>query len=358
MTLRQSLIGLAALALTAVCLAQEQDRPAGAGPKLELSGADWDFGEVWQAEPLQTAFQVKNAGDAPLTIELKSSCGCTEAKKVKNPLPPGESDTLEIRYDSLKRTGPTNQTVTLTTNDPARPQVLITVRGNVKPMYELLAPGSEKKTNSISFGRLYQDSAEQRSIKFHNRYTEKMPLKLQPGPDNSPYEVELKELEPGQTYELIARTKPPLTIGDARGRVVLETGVARLPQIEVLIFGAVQPPVTVDPARVLLPRGNVAGLTQVVRVVSAPAHPVKVLEAQPTHASVKAEVRPLAPPAADKPGEQSVQEIVLSLPPGEQIPDDVELAVELLTDAKDPAFQKVRVPIKVIGAKPNYPPRP
>ena len=71
-----------------------------AGPRIELSPAEFDFGELWQGMPAEREFTVKNAGDAPLTISSRSNCGCTVATPPKSPLEPGESCTFKIRYDT------------------------------------------------------------------------------------------------------------------------------------------------------------------------------------------------------------------------------------------------------------------
>ncbi|NLG41633.1 MAG: DUF1573 domain-containing protein, partial [Phycisphaerae bacterium] len=50
-------------------------------PRLELSPTALEFGEVWQGERAAGEFTVRNVGTAPLTLTLKSSCGCTVASK-------------------------------------------------------------------------------------------------------------------------------------------------------------------------------------------------------------------------------------------------------------------------------------
>ena len=75
------------------------------GPRLELSPTVFNFGEVWEGMPARQEFAVKNTGDAPLTLTLKTYCGCTPVTRPKSPLPPGESTTFTVSY-STKRKGP------------------------------------------------------------------------------------------------------------------------------------------------------------------------------------------------------------------------------------------------------------
>jgi len=83
-----------------------------------------DYGTIDQgSEPLRLA-KFKNTGTEPLIISgAKGSCGCTVPNWPKEPIMPGESSVIEIRYDT-KRVGAINKTVTVTSNDPAGKHVI------------------------------------------------------------------------------------------------------------------------------------------------------------------------------------------------------------------------------------------
>ena len=50
-------------------------------------------------------FVFTNTGNAPLIISnVKSTCGCTIPKKPEKPILPGESDKIQVKYDT-KRVG-------------------------------------------------------------------------------------------------------------------------------------------------------------------------------------------------------------------------------------------------------------
>ena len=127
-------LAVLAAGIGAVAAAQ-QTEPA--KPRLELSAQEWNFGEVWQGLPVKHEVKVTNAGTAPLTITVTSSCGCTVPTPPKSPLDPGESGTMTISYDAAHRRGPANQTLTIATNDPERATVSFVVRGEVKPTYDV-----------------------------------------------------------------------------------------------------------------------------------------------------------------------------------------------------------------------------
>lgn len=93
-----------------------------------------DYGEILQgADPLRV-FKFKNTGDEPLIIsKAKGSCGCTVPSYPKEPILPGESANIEVRYDT-NRIGPFQKTVTLTTNE-STPDHTLKIKGkvNAKP---------------------------------------------------------------------------------------------------------------------------------------------------------------------------------------------------------------------------------
>lgn len=90
-----------------------------------------DYGLVEKgADPLRK-FPFKNTGNEPLIIKnAKGSCGCTVPTYPKEPVMPGETGVIEVRYDT-QRTGPFTKTVTVTTNEAVDTKTL-TIKGEVK----------------------------------------------------------------------------------------------------------------------------------------------------------------------------------------------------------------------------------
>lgn len=103
-----------------------------AGPVMEFETTEIDYGTIAQnSDPLRV-FKFTNTGDAPLVIKAaKGSCGCTVPAYPKQPILPGESATIDVRYDT-KRIGDFTKTVTLTTNEADEKHVL-RIKGKVEP---------------------------------------------------------------------------------------------------------------------------------------------------------------------------------------------------------------------------------
>jgi hypothetical protein len=84
--------------------------------KIEFKSETIDYGEIAKGSDGVRIFEFTNTGDQPLIIsEVKSSCGCTVPKKPKGPIAPGDSSTIEVKYDT-KRVGPIRKTITVYSN--------------------------------------------------------------------------------------------------------------------------------------------------------------------------------------------------------------------------------------------------
>lgn len=84
--------------------------------KIVFKSETIDYGEIAKGSDGVRVFEFTNTGDAPLIItDVKSSCGCTVPKKPKGAIAPGDSSTIEVKYDT-KRVGPIRKTVTVYSN--------------------------------------------------------------------------------------------------------------------------------------------------------------------------------------------------------------------------------------------------
>ena len=125
-----------------------QDAPAAepatdGGPKMEFEATEVDYGTIEQGSDPLRVFNFTNGGDEPLIIsKAKGSCGCTVPKYPQDPILPGETAQIEVRYDT-NRIGPFQKTVTLTTNE-ANPTHTLKIKGKVnkKPTEESVPASS------------------------------------------------------------------------------------------------------------------------------------------------------------------------------------------------------------------------
>ena len=103
---------------------------ANAQAKIEFKTEIIDYGEIAKGSDGLRVFEFTNTGDAPLIVSnVKSSCGCTVPSKPDGPVAPGESSTIEVKYDT-KRIGPIRKTVTVYSNAD-QPIVSLKIKGKV-----------------------------------------------------------------------------------------------------------------------------------------------------------------------------------------------------------------------------------
>jgi len=112
------------------------DAASSEGPVMEFNDTVVDYGTIVQSSEPFRVFNFTNTGNEPLVIKhAKGSCGCTVPTYPKEPILPGESNEIKVRYDT-KRIGKFTKTVTLTTNEEVGRRV-ITIKGEVlKPAAE------------------------------------------------------------------------------------------------------------------------------------------------------------------------------------------------------------------------------
>lgn len=101
------------------------------GPKMQFDIMTIDYGTIDKGGDPIRKFKFTNVGNEPLIIKTaKGSCGCTVPTYPKEPILPGESNVIEVRYDT-QRVGAFQKQVTLTTNETGEDKVL-TIKGEVK----------------------------------------------------------------------------------------------------------------------------------------------------------------------------------------------------------------------------------
>ena len=98
--------------------------------KIEFKTTVIDYGDITKGSNGIRVFEFTNTGDAPLVIsKVNSSCGCTIPSWTKDPIAPGGSGKIEVKYDT-KRVGPIRKTVTVSSNAET-PNVALKIKGKV-----------------------------------------------------------------------------------------------------------------------------------------------------------------------------------------------------------------------------------
>lgn len=100
------------------------------GPEISFETEVIDYGTIAQNSDGLRIFKFTNTGNEPLIISnAKGSCGCTVPTWSKQPINPGETGEIKVKY-ATNRLGPINKSVTVTTNS-ATPNKVLRIKGNV-----------------------------------------------------------------------------------------------------------------------------------------------------------------------------------------------------------------------------------
>jgi len=127
-------------AQTAAPAAAAAPAPGAKKPKATAVEPIKDVGNVSKGEKITHDFMIKNEGDADLQItNVQPACGCTVAEFDKV-IKPGQTGKVHAVVDTTTFSGPIAKGVTVFTNDPATPQIELTLRAKVEP-YISIKPG-------------------------------------------------------------------------------------------------------------------------------------------------------------------------------------------------------------------------
>ena len=89
-----------------------------------------DYGKIQQNADGNREFVFTNTGSSPLIISnVKGSCGCTVPTKPEEPVMPGATGTIKVKY-ATNRIGRFSKTVTITSNASEAKKV-VRIKGEV-----------------------------------------------------------------------------------------------------------------------------------------------------------------------------------------------------------------------------------
>lgn len=92
----------------------------------------YNFGTIQQGEVVNYTFKFTNNGTEDLRIQSTSaSCGCTVPNHTKEPVPPGGTGEIVVRFDSKGKSGQQSPVITVVANTNPK-QVRLSLRGFVQ----------------------------------------------------------------------------------------------------------------------------------------------------------------------------------------------------------------------------------
>jgi hypothetical protein len=120
-------------------------KPNPNAPEITFVEVSHDFVTLQKGDECSYEFKFKNTGKEPLILaNCQASCGCTTPSCPKEPIAPGASGVIKVKYDS-NRVGVFSKTVSVTSNAKNSP-ITLSIKGKIDgPAQEEAFPG---KSNS------------------------------------------------------------------------------------------------------------------------------------------------------------------------------------------------------------------
>ncbi len=130
-TLTISLLGLF---MVYCAIAQEESQETQLpGPAITFEEEKYDFGDIYQGDKVEHTFRFENSGDEPLVLSnVAVTCGCTATDWPREPIPPGETASITVEFNSAGKMGQQNKVITIYSN-AAKAITKVSIVTNVLP---------------------------------------------------------------------------------------------------------------------------------------------------------------------------------------------------------------------------------
>jgi hypothetical protein len=89
------------LIITGACTNSGEEKAKQSGKEIFFEEEFHNYGEIAENSNGSYGFIFKNVSDVPVIINrVRSSCGCTIPEWPREPIEPGESDKIQVRYNT------------------------------------------------------------------------------------------------------------------------------------------------------------------------------------------------------------------------------------------------------------------
>ena len=128
-------------------------------PQLNFDKKIHDFEEIIEGTIARYEFHFTNSGTEPLIIKsVRASCGCTTPYWTSDPVKPGGKGIISAAYNSTRRPGSFNKSITVVSN-ASQNTITLQIKGMVLDQDQLI-----KNTQEISFNENVQLNIKERKI--------------------------------------------------------------------------------------------------------------------------------------------------------------------------------------------------
>jgi len=221
------------------------------GGKVRVDAEAFDFGELDVSKDGSHDFTFTNKGAVPLLLTRgNSTCRCTVGEIANESVPPGQSTTVRVTWKSKHTAGHFSQSVTINTNDPIRPEVILTVTGEFTEPLHL-------DHEELEFGEIAGDESVTRKARIFCKLSN--PLKIL-GHNFTDFDLakyfqveiqplsadDVKQMPDAVSGVLVkVTTKPGLPPGRFEQTILIQTNMSAMPEVRLPLSGSIGKDVSV-----------------------------------------------------------------------------------------------------------------
>jgi hypothetical protein len=122
----------------------EEEQSKSNGPEIKFYKLVHDYGTILEGSDGECEFEFKNIGKEPLVLSnVHASCGCTVPTWPKEPIMPGKTAVIKVKY-ATSRIGGINKTITVNSNAEENPKIELRIQGTVKSKQEETLPDKQE----------------------------------------------------------------------------------------------------------------------------------------------------------------------------------------------------------------------
>ncbi|MEW6363847.1 MAG: DUF1573 domain-containing protein [Acidobacteriota bacterium] len=267
-----------ALSVPTMAWGQTGDVAAGPKPVIYCAQPKFDFGNLIQGKSVEHTFVLQNKGDATLKImSVNPSCGCTAALVSQNAVEPGQTSEIKAKFDSGRFRGPVHKTISVSSNDPASPQITLELTGTVVRLYETVPDGG------VSFGDVNKSSSFETQVTVRGMEGRKPVVSSVAVENDSSFDATFAKKPNSDEYLVTLRLKPESQPHRVTGNLVINLNDPDNPKLVVPLIGQIVGDLVFFPPQInfgrLKPLDNMRG--KVLVTIYNPAVKVEAVETEP-----------------------------------------------------------------------------
>jgi hypothetical protein len=302
------------------------------GPILQADNPRYDFGKAAAGEKVRHTYIITNTGNEMLHItKVQPSCHCTTAGNWTTNIAPGQTGEIPVQLDTTGFGGgaPVQRMVTVYSNAKNDPRATLVIKGVVWKPIEV--------TPTTAMIGIPSDASDAVSttVRIVNK-TENPVTVSNATCANRLFTAALKEIKPGQEYELVITAQPPFTPGTSWGTVTVNTSYSNTPALNVSAMARVEQAIQTTPQQIALNLLPDRWTTNRVTIQGNTTNLLTLSNPKASDSRIQVEVQPLAP--------KGKFSLVVAFPPGFQIEPGKQ--AEVTVESNLPRYPVIKVPIR------------